>query len=57
MIVIHPVPGVKYYYHELFNVYIDVEMFRDRVIMKGKDYVLNLIKQHALNYAKKHKLL
>jgi hypothetical protein len=57
LVVLVPVPGVKYYYHKNLKVYVDIEMFQTKVVNKSVEYGLNLLKKHVLLYVKKHKIL
>jgi len=43
LIVVNPVQGVKYFYIESINLYIDVEMFNEKIVKKGLNYALNYL--------------
>jgi hypothetical protein len=49
LIVLKPIEGVSYYYLRDINLYIDIELFKKRVLKKGIEYSLNMLKNIVIN--------
>jgi hypothetical protein len=48
LIVITPIEGVVYYYIQELNLYLDVEMFKEKIVKKGFEYALNIAKKYII---------